>query len=216
MRIKKPRIIDPLSPIDTIASVLLTIIATLVVLFGIAFVLGEDVTFFDAGSDPICTSSRSSLPDDGQPLDAADRSMRGLRDGVDLSSASTEMCQSRPSVAQTAFSVLAHAPSFLVFVGFLALTRRTIRFARRTGIFSSALALRIERLGFFLLFGLVVAAATEWLADGLLKASMSSMGWTSGEIHLSIAGVIGAYGIISIGRVMDRAAALQADADTTI
>lgn len=40
--------------------------------------------------------------------------------------------------------------------------------------------------------------------------------WASGSFSISIPGIIGAYGLVSIGRVMNRAAALQSDADATI
>lgn len=213
---KKRKIVDALSPLDAITSMILTVLATLAVMGAAAAVAGENISLFDIGADSICTSANFSPADDGESSDELDRRLHALQDGVDVHSASTEMCQSAPSAAQTALSALAQVPSFIVFVGFLLLTRRTIRFARRDGIFSQLLALRIERLGWFLLLGLVGAAAVEWLADGLLKTSMSSMGWASGEVHLSVAGVIAAYGVISIGRVMARAAALQAEADTTI
>jgi hypothetical protein len=213
---KKRKIVDPLSPLDAITSFLATVIITIFALFAVAGVAGEHISVFDVGDGSVCTSARFSPPGDSQALDKPDRQMFGLRDGVEAHSAATEICQSGPSVWQNALAALSNAPSLIVFVGFLLMTRRTIRFARRDGLFSARLAGRIERLGWFLLLGLLAGAAAEWLGDGLLKASMSSMGWASGEVHISIAGVVGAYGIISIGRVMARAAVLQADADTTI
>ena len=42
------------------------------------------------------------------------------------------------------------------------------------------------------------------------------MSWADGSIGISVPGIIGAYGLVSIGRIMNRAAALQAEADATI
>ena len=104
-----------------------------------------------------------------------------------------------------------------MFFGFVLLTRRIIRYGRQHGLFSGELAQRIKRLGWLLLAGLLVAGFLKWLGEGLLLSSMvDSMSWTNGSVGVSVPALIGAFGLVSIGRVMHHAAALQAEADATI
>lgn len=215
---KKPTSSDPLGPIEAITSVLTILLLTLVGFVAIAVATGNTSL---SGADQICRTPNFSMINgevgSASKTDAVSQETFGLGDGVTLGDGRTEMCQNDPSVAQQLLDGLTSAPTGLVFIGFLILTRRTIKYARHNGLFSASLAEQIEALGWLLVLGLVGAAIIEWLADGLLKHSMAStMPWHSGSFSISVAAVIGAYGIITVGRVMSHAAALQEDADATI
>lgn len=213
---KQTHVRDPLGPLDRITSVLATILLVAFALGGVGAIFTDGITFFDVNGPEICIDAKGSLGASSDP-DATDREFFGLRDDVTTYPSRTSVCDPSPVLADRALAGLSVIPSFAVFVGFLLLTRSTIRYARRHGLFSMSLARRIERLGWLLVVGLVGAACIEWLASGLLLNRLVPLeSWTRGSFSISVVAIIGACGIISIGRVMARAAFLQEDADATI
>ncbi|KAA1395400.1 DUF2975 domain-containing protein [Aeromicrobium ginsengisoli] len=214
---KQPQVRDPLGPLDTITRMFAGLLLTLLV-FGVAFtIIGDDVSVMDIGSDEVCVTTNRVSGGEPVGVDKLERQGLGIRKHVSVVSSGTLMCDQEPGTKAHTFSVLTALPTYVVFLGFLLLTRRTIRHARQHGLFSVALAERIERLGWLLLFGLFGAALIEWLAEGqLLSAMLRDSGWSSGSFSVSVPGIIGAYGLVSIGRIMSHAAALQADSDATI
>lgn len=215
---RRPRIVDALSPIDTITGVLAGFLLAGFALGGVSAVFDHSVSMFGMGSDTVCVDKNFSIGGgSARDLDQLDRDFYHLRDGVTTFSNKTNVCRKDPGTVDQLLVGLTQAPTVIVFLGWLLLTRRTIASARRHGMFSAALPARVERLGWLLLIGLVGAAVVEWLADGqLAKRLLTDQSWAGGSFHISVAGIIGAYGIISVGRVMARASALQADVDTTI
>lgn len=184
-----------------------------------AVVFDDSVSLFGMGREQsVCVDRNMTVGDDDSgELSQLDRDDYQLRDGVTYYSSSTTLCLPDPGADEVALVGLTEAPASVVFVAFLLLTRRIIRYARRHGFFSRPLAARIERLGWLLLLGLLGAAVISWIAEGLLvRRLLTDQSWASGSFHVSVAGIIGAYGIISVGRVMARAAELQSDADATI
>lgn len=213
---KQTHVRDPLGPLDAITSLLATVLLAVFALGGVAAIFTDGITFFDVNGPDICIETDGSLGASADP-DSTDREFFGLRDDVTTYPGRTTVCDPSPALADRALAGLSVIPTFAVFVGFLVLTQRTIKYARRHGLFSVPLAKRIERLGWLLVIGLVGAASIQWLASGLLLIRMVPLeSWTRGSFSISVAGVIGAYGIISVGRVMARAASLQEDADATI
>jgi hypothetical protein len=213
---KQAHVRDPLGPLDAITSLLATVLLVVFGLGGLAAIFTEGITFFDVNGPDICIETHGSLGASSDP-DVVDRKFFGLRDDVTTYPSQTTVCDPSPVLADRTLAGLSVIPNFAVFVGFLLLTRRTIKYARHHGLFSKSLARRIERLGWFLMFGLIGAACIEWLASGLLLHRLVPQeSGTRGSFSLSLASVIGACGIISVGRVMARAAFLQEDADATI
>ncbi|MDX6233019.1 MAG: hypothetical protein QOH68_2019 [Nocardioidaceae bacterium] len=209
---------DPLGPLDVVTYVLASLLITALALGAIAMAFGADVTIFGIGEDDVCVTSQNayaSIQTNDVPSDMRD--LDGLKRHVTTFPDSTTVCDKKPGLWGKALLVLTQAPTFFVFLGFILLARRIITYAQRNGLFSRALAARIERLGWLLVVGLVLSALVEWLAEGLLLSTMTThASWASGSFGISIPGIIGAYGLVSIGRIMNRAAALQADADATI
>lgn len=211
---KSARVRDPLALLDAVTSFLVTVI---VIVFGVgtvAAVFTDSITFFDVNSDSICVETNGSLgPSTG--LDAEDRTSYGLRADVTTSASRTKVCDSSPALADRVLVGLTAIPAFAVFVGFLVLTRRLITYARRHGLFSASLADRIGRLGWLLLGGLIVAGAVEWVARIVLLGRLVPHDAPAADpLSISVAGVIGAVGIISLGRIMARAAASHDEGDT--
>lgn len=213
---RRQKALDALGPLDAITSVLVGILLTAFALAGVAAIFGEDITFFDINGAQVCVDTDGSLGADST-MDPEDRDFFGVGKGVTTFASRTTLCDPHPAALDRALVGLSSVPTFLVFAGFLLMTQRTIRYARRRGLFSVALAERIEHLGWLLMVGLLGAAIIEWLASGLLLERLAAIeSWSSGSFSVSVAGIIGACGLISTGRVMRQAAALQADADATI
>jgi hypothetical protein len=215
MPVKQTTMIEPLAPLDAVLSMVKIVIVTGFVFFAVAVPFGN-VTIFNVGDDDVCVTTRNNFGFDDE-MDKFERDTLGLRRGIEVYGESSNFCNTDPHLKDQVLIGLTNGPTSVVFIGFVLLTRRTIRYTRRNGLFSQQLAERIERLGWLLLAGLLGASIIEWLAEGLLIQTMrSTESWASGSFGISVPGIIGAYGLVSIGRIMNRAAALQAEADATI
>ena len=213
----KPKVRDPLGPLDTITGILAGLLAVGLAFAGLAALFSDNFSVMGVGEDRICVATSQFSYGEMAKIDDLDRQDLGIRKHVKIDSGDMLVCDVKPGTKTQALSGLTQIPTFAVFLGFILLTRRTIRYAQKHGLFSETLAERIERLGWLLLFGLIGAALIEWLAEGqLLSAMLRDADWGSGSFSISIPGIIGAYGLVSIGRIMNRAAALQADSDATI
>ena len=212
---KSTRVRDPLAPLDAVTSFFVTAV---VIVFGVgtvAAVFTDGITFFDVNGDSICVETNGSLGSSSD-LDAEERTSYGLRADVTTSASRTRVCDPSPALADRALVGLTAIPTFAVFVGFLVLTRRLITYARRHGLFSASLADRIGRLGWLLLAGLIAAAVVEWVARIALVGRLVPYNAPAADpLSISVAGVIGAVGTISAGRVMARAAASHDEPATT-
>ncbi len=217
---KKAKVRDPLGPLDAVTGIFAGLLLTGLAfagIAGIAALFNDDISVMGIGENRICVETNQFSYGEMQPIDDLDRQDVGIRKNVKIDSGDTSVCDVKPGATQQALNGLTQIPTFTVFLGFILLTRRTIRHAQKHGLFSATLAARIERLGWLLLFGLVGAALIEWLAEGqLLLGMLRDAGWASGSFGVSVPGIIGAFGLVSIGRIMSHAAALQADADATI
>ena len=214
---KQPKVRDPLGPLDTITGILTGLLLTGLAFAGLALLIGDNVTFMGVGDNDVCVTTTRFSHGEVAEIDDLDRQEIGIRKHVRIGATDTSVCDEKPGAREQALSGLTQIPTFVVFLGFVLLTRRTIRYAQKDGLFSQTLAERIERLGWLLLLGLIGAALIEWLAEGqLISAMVGEADWASGSFGISVPGIIGAYGIVSVGRVMNRAAALQDDADATI
>jgi hypothetical protein len=214
--VKEPKTHDPLGPLDAITRILAGVLLTFLTLGAVAAIVDDNASVFGMDRQEICIEQNFSLTDDTDMVKEM-RDARGIRKGMTVFSNMTNVCDPHPGLTTVLLAGLKQIPTALVFIAFLLLTRRTIKYARRNGLFSPEIADRIERLGWLLLLGLLGAAVIEWLADGfLVKHFLTGSSWSSGSFGISIPGIIGAYGLVSIGRVMNRAAALQTDLEGTV
>ena len=214
---KKPKVRDPLGPLDFVTSFFATLLAAAIALIVASAVFGWGGSTLGMGGNDV--SVRTDLRTFGLTEDPYGdvRKDDGIHRDVAVSPDGARLYDHDPSLRQQALSGLTQAPSTVVFFGFVLMTRRIIRYARQHGLFSAELARRITRLGWLLLAGLLLAGLLKWLGEGLLLSSMvDTMSWTDGSIGVSVPALIGAFGLVSIGRIMQHAAALQADADATI
>jgi hypothetical protein len=215
--VKQPRVRDPLGPLDLVTSFFAAMLALAIATTVVAAMFGSGVSTLGIGDDSVCvTTDLSTFGLTEDPYGDV-RQDEGIRRGVTINADGANLCDPNPGLREKVLNVLVAAPSTIVFFGFVLLTRRIIKYARRHGLFSGELARRITHLGWLLLGGLLLAGFLKWLGEGLLLASMvDSMSWTAGWFSVSVPALIGSVGVISIGRIMSHAAALQADADATI
>jgi hypothetical protein len=208
---------DPLAPLEFVTGFFTALLAGTILLVVASAVFGWGGSTLGMGEDSVCVTT--DLRTFGLTEDPYDdvRKDEGVHRHVSVSPDGARLCDQSPGFREQALSGLTQAPSTVVFFGFVLLTRSIIRYARQHGLFSQELARRITLLGWLLLAGLMLAGVLKWFAEGLLLSSMvDSMSWTDGSISVSVPAVIGALGIVSVGRIMSHAATLQADADATI
>ena len=214
---KTPKTRDPLGPLDFVTSFFATLLGVLILLIAASAIFGWGGSALGMGGDSVCVTTDLRTFGLAEDPYGDVRKDEGIDRRVSLDPDGTQLCDGDPDLLQQAASGLTQAPAAIVFFAFVLMTRRIIRYARQHGLFSAELAHRITRLGWLLLAGLLMAGFLKWLGEGLLLSSMvDSMSWTDGSIGVSVPALIGAAGVVSIGRVMNRAAALQADADATI
>lgn len=209
---------DPFAPLEGVVSFLLTLLVGMCLIFGFSMFYSNGVSVLGMGAREVCVDSAnafSSAYDD--ELSKFEKEDLGYKAHTSSSTSEITICNTKPGVKEQALSGLSIAPTTLVFVGFLVLTRRSIKYARSSGPFSAPTARRVQQLGRYLLIGLVVAAVIEWIAKGLLLSTMiEGKGWASGPTHLSVPSIIGALGIVTVGRILQRAVELQDEADATV
>src|SRR4051794_35557315 len=143
---------NPLAKLEIIISV----IGCLTVL-GLVVLLSTNLT--DRGSvfsdAPVCADvPHSNLLDSSAPGDGVTRAhVAGLADEVRAYPTQFELCANDPTIGQRLLSTLKELPGELFFLGFLFLTWRGTRQARRRGPFTPEVAASISALGTFLFFG---------------------------------------------------------------
>ena len=211
---KNAKVRDPLGPLEFVMGFFTALLALAIALTVAATIFGSGGSTLGVGGDVICVTTDVSTFGLIEDPYGDVRKDDGIRRGVRINPDGANLCDPNPGLSEKVLNVLVAAPSTIVFFGFVLLTRSIIRYARRHGLFSAELARRITRLGWLLLGGLLVAGFLKWLGEGLLLSSMvDSMSWTAAWFSVSVPALIGAVGVISIGRIMSHAAALQADAD---
>jgi hypothetical protein len=94
-----------------------------------------------------------------------------------------------------------------------------LRTARRHGVFSPQVALGVGRLGIYVLVGSLVAAAVQAKASVLLLDTLATQtnGWPFlSFFHLSWAGLIAGFGLLTVGRTLGHAVRMQREIDATV
>ncbi|MDN4161121.1 DUF2975 domain-containing protein [Nocardioides abyssi] len=212
---------DPFGPIETAVSLLLSLFVLAMVAFGALGVIGylhdgsTGVSVATIGDPEACALvSNESVPS------ATDVPQRGIRRGVgSVIAERVEICIAEPTAFQKAASALAPVGDMVLGVGALFLLRRAIRTGRRSGPFTMDFARRVRQLGWFLL---VMAAVWPFVAAAgrgvVLEAVVPRRTWTYAlwEPGISVTLIVVALGVLTTARLLQRAVALQQEADDTV
>lgn len=169
---------------------------------------------FGLGDPHVCVSSSFN----GVPVTGTGPGVEGLAKGVHADSDGLLLCHSdAPAAAQWQDSAFQLLP-FGFFLGFLLLSWRIVRPGYRQGLFVPAVAGRVTALGWYLVAGsLLVAVAQAFLQIRLAERFLpvGAHQWTA---HFDLPGAVLVAGIcvLSVGRVIARAALIQREVDTLV
>jgi hypothetical protein len=203
------------------------IIATLGVLaiFSLVVSAGETLTgdgyWYGFGSPVACAKVPSdALVDQDAPHHGViDGHVTTLAPGASAHASEFELCASDPTFHQQALATLVDFSRTLFFLGFLLITWRLTRRARRDGVFTADVAAAVSRLSVYLFFGdfavgFIRAIATQHLV-GTMLTHPDDNDWLR-YMHLSWVLLITAFGLQAMGRVMAAAVPMQAELDATV
>lgn len=203
---------DPLSPLAVVVDLFLVVLSSLLLFFAVTAGFTR-FSFFGIGNPDVCLENVRGLGS----LVSHTASVTGLRSDANASLYSVTVCNTKPGFTGEVLAGLSNAPATLVLLGFLIYLRRSISVARRAGLFTHELARRIQLLGGTLIIGIVVAAGIQYVAGAaLLRTMVSGASWLDGRVELSVTGLVAGFGLLTVGLILQRAVALQEDADSTI
>ncbi len=210
---------NALAPLEFIVSVAGSLMLFFLVLSVPLIVFGSG-SFLGVGEREVCLV----VPSSAVHLDINGTNgarVEGLAPGGTSYPETVSVCQQQPSTRQRSLSVLVSAPDYLYSLGFVFLTWRLIRLARRRGFFVPDTALGVGRLGLYLLFGALIVAVVQAVASSTLLTTLADpmnsaqTNWMR-FFHLSWAILFAGFGLLTIGRVMAQSVRLQREVDATV
>jgi hypothetical protein len=217
---KKARARNALAPVEFILSVAGALMVLFSVALGIAFLFGDDVSFFGIGDPSVCVTARDNALGGygGQGNNLAH--VVGLHEGVSAMPRQIELCTFHASTTQHVWSFVAFFPSFLFAAVFVGYAWWLTRLARRLGLFSPDVALGVLRLGLVVLGGALVVSClrsyAEWRVLTTMADGVSRSNALFGFFHLSWSTLIGGFGLLTVGRVMAQSVRMQREIDATV
>lgn len=181
---------------------------------GSAFGFGDSVVCVDAPYGAV--TSHGARSDGISGLHVAH-----LAPGVHANPSQFNLCSNEPSTGQRALATLVDLPQFLFWLGFLAITWRLTRRARRRGLFMPDVAVALGRLGAYLFIGefavsLTQAFATQGLVSTMVTGTGDDYFWVYALSHFSWAVIVAAFGLQAMGRVMALTVPMREEIDATV
>jgi hypothetical protein len=207
---------NPLEPVVTLVYIVVALVATLMGLAIVATIFGSG-SLFGIGSPSVCVEARNGIvpvPQSGTNV------VMGARDDVTSSARIVTLCTGAPATGQRILSTLNQLPTFLVFMGALALAVRLFHVVRRHGIFAMRTADHLRVVGWFVLAGELVATLAEslarfWLTRTMINDPLPALAWI-GDWDLSLWGLFFGVVLISFARIMRVSAAMHEELDGTV
>ena len=210
---------DPLAPLDFGMFVITWLVGILLVLVLAGTVFGSG-SFLGFGDDQVCATTRpGTVPYGGSDSVGEGDHLLGLVDGATQVPSAIDVCYPDAGPALRVGAAIGPAAGLGLLLGSLLLTRGLIRYARRTAC--STPEWHPGRNGW--------AGSSCWGASWPLLFSRCLRGscsarrcaarrgwWAFDASDFPVALVLVGLGAITVGRVLDRAVAIQDDADTTI
>ncbi len=214
---------DPLGPLDTLVSLLLAVAVAFALFAAVITVMhalgkSENTSVYSFSKD-VCVESDNFTAGSEEEPPVAPYAEPGSR----MFSSGTTFCTKNPSLALQLAASTEGLLSTVLLVGACLLARRTIRAARREGLFSARPARLLRTLGWFLIAMSVIGPLGADVGNGIFLAaattSETGLTWTSSLNSIAgpdwtplILGVVA----ITCGRVMSRGMALQEEVDLTV
>ncbi len=219
---------DALGPIEFIVSLALSLFCALLLITIAVSVFGGAHTYTTLGAwgDP---HPCLQIPQNGLGIGYTSNtgpiggtSVQGLKPGVTLGVPRTfTICVDHLSgTDRTLFSVPV-LMDLLWSLGFLGLTLRLIRRARKRGLFTHDLACATTHLGWYILGGWVIVNLTGGVLRAIATSHLVTTGYSlfpgvPANMSWSWPIVIGGFGVISIGRIMQRTVPMREEIEATV
>jgi hypothetical protein len=222
---------DPFAPIEVAVSALLALLGVGLAMFAVLLAVQllvqghSSVSFATVGDSETCVLADGgghSVPvytADGDGFRPAE-GIEGLRQSA--ASARTEnwtICLKRASAWQWTAARIEPVSEVGFLVTSLLMIRRTIRGARRTGLFTDDAARRTRQLGWFILLYAVITPVLAAAGRGVvISAAVRDVSWSRelGNPHISVLLVVVSLGILTFARILRLAVPLQEEVDATV
>lgn len=211
---------DPLAPLEFVLAFATSLVGVLFLAFTVLIALGNG----EFRSD-VCVSihqgTAATVSEElGYPRPAEAGSLpaeRVLPAGTQVRAKTLDVCAEHPTLGQRALSALDWLPRFLLLAVPVGLGWRLVRLARRQGVFSASVAKWLTILGWWVVvapvvISLSILATQNWLLDQLLPGGAGQ----PMDVPLSWGTLLTGFGVLTLGRVMARAVAMQDELDTTV
>jgi len=142
----------------------------------------------------------------------------GLRDGVHATASTVVICDEDPTPNLIAWQALRVLPELLGLLAFLGWLIFLMRGMRRDGYFADRMPAAVDRLGQFM----IAWSFAAWMVSGFVKAVMLHQLTTTADTLVfsstdfpTVLVLVG-LGLITLGRVLEPAAALRRESEATI
>lgn len=158
------KLTQPLGRAVRFTLVLAAVLLGIVVIFA---VFGT-VSLFELGSGPACSAARAN----GIAVTATAGPLAHLRTGVTSGGGQILLCVSHPTTGQRLLVSLTQVPAVALYLAVVLLLWQLLRVIRVAGPFAVTVARRLRFLGWFVLAGSVVVAASESVAQSAFVSTM--------------------------------------------
>jgi hypothetical protein len=216
---------DPFAPIDFGVSVLLGFIGILVAL-GVVIVgvqvatgHGDDVSAFNF-DETVCVTAAAGPIGWGTTDDAPQHEFPVLTARGSIGPETYDVCLDHASFGEQLAGSMEGLLSVVVVVGGAALVRRTIRLARRVGLFTATSSAATRRLGWFFLIASVAWPLGSRIGNGIVVShAVEDQSWSDQlDYHPwpSLSLLLIGLGVLSFARILRLAVPLQEEAELTV
>ncbi|MDX6233020.1 MAG: hypothetical protein QOH68_2020 [Nocardioidaceae bacterium] len=192
------------------------------IILPLSLLSGGGASFHTEREGQLCARA-GAMPVEGVPTKGDYTEQIGtIEHGVSVVPTELLVCEPKKGLDHKAvkytLKVLTSAPTYAVYFVFLFGIRRVMTQTDRGGPFGHDTARLVVRLGWWLFGGLIAATLLESSAESLLLGTMvkdQTWGWAV-EPDFPAVMILGALGIVGVGRVLKQGAQLQDDVEGTV
>lgn len=209
---------DPLRPLEVTTRVLgVLLLAGLLATAVLAAISAQGLGGTQVGMSDPCVSLRAfSVPTRGSenPI------VPNMASGGTAIEESLSLCDTSPAPWQRVVHLVSALATAVTLGGFLLLVRLLVRRAGTCGLFSAEVAWLTRVLGWYVIVGSLAAELVSAVADAALVGHVVPGFFTADVVgacwETPWTALLAGIGVLTIARVMQRAAAMRQDLDATI
>lgn len=212
------RVRNPLEPMSTAVTIVVTLIAVLMGAGLLGALFADGVHVLGIGDTSVCVTDTTTSADVGEGPTPGFEPAPGATASLN---AHPNYCTDAPSTVQSMLNTATQLAPFVFTVGALLLVLQLIRSAECDGLYTAQTAERLRRLGWWLLAGSVLAAIAVSTAE---KALIHSLSRGSGISTVSglwswdapFMAILTGLGVLSFARIMRVGVTMREDLDGTV